>query len=531
MSVLLTILAALPFILLFVLIVIFKWGTFKTMPLIWFTTAISLIFFWKTSVILIAASFIKGTFIALEIMLIIFGAIWIITLLNKKQQIPILQNLLSSISPDARIQAILIAWLFGSLIEGLAGFGTPAALAAPLLVSIGFTPVLAVILSLIANSSAVSFGAAGTPVLLGLSSLALEGTIIQEITKNTAILHFIAGLLIPIILAYLVTSHLKPGIKKIHSVLKIIPFAIFAWLSFMIPYILIAIFIGPELPSILGALIGLLLTGLAAHYKFLAPKEILSMPLNSNTKTPKKQKIAFKKYLLALSPYFLIVAFLFITRYFTQIKNLLSGTTINYKNILGTTLTYSFAPLYTPSFYFILSGLIFMFIFKAKKSEISSTLSETFNKVKRPAIALIFALALVQLFLISDLNPESIASMPLLLAGLFSKFSSTLYIFISPFIGAFGSFLAGSNTVSNLLFGSFQLQSAITLGLPIGLILALQTVGGAIGNMIAIHNILAASATVGLHDMEWKIIRRTILVSVVYALIVGLAAFILFGLM
>ncbi|PIN88875.1 lactate permease [Candidatus Pacearchaeota archaeon CG10_big_fil_rev_8_21_14_0_10_34_76] len=522
----LTLLAALPFILLFVLVIIRKWSTFKAMPLVWLITTLSILFAWKVAPILIAASFIKGFFIAIEIMLIIFGAVWVIALLKEKKQISTLQNLLSSISPDARIQAILIAWLFGSLIEGLAGFGTPAALAAPLLVSIGFAPFLAVVLSVIANTTAVSFGAAGTPIILGLGSLNLTPETIIEITKNTAILHAIGGLLIPLVLSYLVITHLKHKKQKTSELfIHIIPFAIFAWLSFTIPYVLIAFLVGPELPSILGGIIGLILTGLAAHYNFLTPKEIVST--NNKRSKEKHKKISLKSYFLALSPYLLIIIFLFLTRVISPLKNFLSSISISYNNILLTEISYSFLPFYTPAFYFILSGLIFAIIFKASKHNISSSIKRTLDKIKAPAFALIFALALVQLFLISSINDSGIPSMPLLLAQSFAKIFGNLFVFISPFIGNLGSFIAGSNTVSNLLFGSFQAQTASSLSLPISLILALQVVGGAIGNMVAIHNILAASATVGLKNLEWKIIRKTILVMTAHSLIVGISAFVM----
>src|SRR3989344_413719 len=183
-----TLAAILPFVLLLVLIVVKKWSSLKVMPLVWFVTALISLLIWKLNIKLISASFIKGTFLTLEIMLIIFGAVWLLTILQEKKRMHYIQEFLSSISPDARIQAIIIAWLFGSLIEGVAGFGTPAAIVAPLLVSLGFTPLLSVVLALISNSTAVSFGAAGTPILLGLGSLNIEKDILQEVTRNTALL-------------------------------------------------------------------------------------------------------------------------------------------------------------------------------------------------------------------------------------------------------------------------------------------------------------------------------------------------------
>ena len=210
-----------------------------------------------------------------------------------------------------------------------------------------------------------------------------------------------------------------------------------------------------------------------------------------------------------------------------MIKNNLVNFSLNYQNILGTGISYAFNYFFTPSFYFLLAIIFTAIIFKTKPKEIKQTLSKTIHQLEKPALTLLFILALVQLFLISERNPLEIQSMPLLLAETAASLTGQFFIILSPFIGTFGAFIAGSNTVSNLLLGSFQASTAQALGISVILILALQTVGGAIGNMIAIHNIVAASATVKLHDKEGEIIRKTIKTCLLYALIVGIAGMIL----
>lgn len=517
MELIITLLALLPFVLIFGLIVVLKWSALKTMPLVWLTTAVIAFFVWRLDIIWISASFIKGTLIALEIMLIIFGAVWIIEILKKKKQIHFLQNLLSSISPDIRIQALIIAFLFGAMIEGVAGFGTPAALAAPLLVSLGFTPLLAVVISLIANSSPVSFGAAGTPILLGLGGLGFESNILQEVTKNVALYHSIASFIVPLAIVYFVIKFSKEKEKK-KAFIETLPFCIFVWLAFAIPFLLVAIYVGPELPSIVGGFVGLFVVSLAAHYKILTPKNVITFNKG------KRKKLNLKKSLLSITPYALIIIFLTLSRIIPNIKNTLTNISLDINNILTTNVNYSFLPFFTPSFTFILVGIICLFIFKANFKEAKITLKNTLNKVKLPTIALIFVLALVQLFIISGNNSLNIPSMPLLLAQASSALLGKFFILLSPFIGLFGSFIAGSNTVSNLLFGSFQAETAKALGISVITILSLQVVGGAIGNMIALHNVLAASATVGLKNQEGNIIRKTLVISLLYAAIVAVIA-------
>ncbi len=489
------------------------------MPLVWLITLLIVLSIWHLNPLLISASFVKGALIAIEIMLIIFSAIWLIAILQEKQKIKTLHTLLVSISPDARIQAIIIAWLFGSLIEGIAGFGTPAALAAPLLVSLGFNPILAVITSLVANSTAVSFGAAGTPILFGLGKLGFENDLLKQVYQTTAIFHFIGSIIIPILIAYFVVSF-KEKNEKIKRILEIVPFAILAWLSFSVPYIFIALFIGPELPSIIGGLVGLIITSTAAHYRILVPKKILSFD-----KKIKEQKPKFKSVITAVFPYFTIIFLLLISRTIPQIKEILSNITLEWKNILSTEINYQFLPLYTPSFYIIIASIICILLFNVKSSEIKITLAKTINKIKKPLLTLVFALALVQLILVSSNNTLNMPGIPIVIAESLANIFKNSYIFIAPLIGIFGAFLAGSNTLSNFLFGTVQSQTADSLNLPKTIILALQVVGGAIGNMIAVHNILAANATVGLVNKEGVIIRRIILVALIYALIVSLSAF------
>lgn len=515
-----TLAALIPFVLLFVLIVLKKIPAIKAMPLTWLITLIIALTVWKVFFIGVGASFLKAFFMTIEIMLIIFGAVLLIEVLKQKKQMGVIQNLLSSISPDARIQAIIIAFFFGALIEGIAGFGTPAALAAPLLVSLGFAPILAVVLSLISNSIPVSFGAAGTPILLGLAPLNLSAIEITNITNTTALLHSIAGFIIPIILVYLVIANSKER-KRFSSLIKTLPFAIFSWLVFVLPYYFIAKTGSAELPSIAAGLLGLIMISVVAHYRFLTPKKIIQF------KNYIPKKISFDKVIKSIVPYIIIILLLAITRIVPLIKEKVSSVIISATNIFNTGTSYSFLPFYTPSFYFILSVIICLVIYKATRKDIFISLKKSFNRIKLPFIALLFAIAFVQLLIISSNNLSGLPGIPALLAESISSISKSAYIGISPFIGAFGAFIGGSNTVSNLLFGLLQSETAKALGISIILILSLQVAGGAAGNMIAVHNVIAANSVVGLKNSEGKVIRKTIWAAIIYILILGIAGFVL----
>lgn len=519
-NLILTLVALIPFALLFVLIILRKIPALKSMPIIWLITVGITLAIWKVSFNSLSASFLKAFFMTVEIMLIIFGAVLLIEVLSQKKQIAILKNLLASISPDARIQAIIIACFFGALIEGIAGFGTPAALAAPLLISIGFAPVLAVVVSLIANSAPVSFGAAGTPILLGLAPLGLSALETAKITVTTTMLNSIAGVIILVIICYLVILHSKQE-NKFFNLAKTLPFIIFSWLMFVIPYYLIAFYIGPELPSIVAGLFGLVIVSIAAHYRIFTPKDTIQFSKQ------KPSKLSVGEIIKSILPYILIIFFLAITRIVPIVKNRLSSIILSWTGILNTGVSYSFLPLYTPSFYFILSAAICLIFYRATRKDVSISLKKSFNRIKLPFIALLFAIGFVQLLIISSSNSSALPGIPALLAQSISSVAKNAYIFISPFIGAFGSFIAGSNTVSNLLFGLLQSETAKTLGISVVLILSLQVAGGALGNMISVHNVIAANSVVGLKNSEGKVIRKTIWAAIIYALILGIIGFVL----
>ena len=506
---LLAIIASIPFILLFILLIPLKRPAIKALPIVWFVALIISYFVWNIELIYIPSSFLRAIFMALEIMLIVLGAVWLLEIVKQTKHIKNIEDFLAAISPDSRIQGIIIGWLFVSLMEGVAGFGTPAAIAAPLLVALGFTPLLAVTVALIGNSVATTFGAAGTPILLGFGNLGFERTILEQSGHFSAIFHSIASIVIPLSIVYLISSKKKGAFKEA------IPFAIFTWFVFTVPYLLSALFLGPELPSILASLISLMIISFAARKEFLTPRKEFML------KKQKQKKIEPKKAIFSMLPYLIVVSLLMASRAIPELRSALQSVSISWNNILGSSTQFSYLPLFTPAFYFFVAIVISLFAFKTPYKIVKSSLMESFLKIKSATIALIFALGFVQILIASSTNLRNIQSMPVVIAEALGNLFGNFYPFISPSIGALGSFISGSNTVSNILFGIFQSQSAVTLGISIPIILALQTVGGAVGNMIAIHNILAASATVGLKNQESLIIKKTIVVMLIYLLILG----------
>ncbi|MFQ5677087.1 MAG: L-lactate permease, partial [bacterium] len=204
--------AATPIIAAGVLLVGFRWPAQRVMPIIYASAALIALSIWRVPFPHVAASTIQGLFITFDILYIIFGALLLLNTLQHSGGMAAIRKGFRGISNDRRVQIVIIAWLFGAFIEGAAGFGTPAAIAAPLMVGLGFPALAAVMLGMMIQSTPVTFGAVGTPILVGVrgglenpqltKQLVSVGSDFESylrfIAGESAILHGIAGTLIPL---------------------------------------------------------------------------------------------------------------------------------------------------------------------------------------------------------------------------------------------------------------------------------------------------------------------------------------------
>ena len=162
-----------------------------------------------------------------------------------------------------------------------------------------------------------------------------------------------------------------------------------------------------------------------------------------------------------------------------------------------------------------------------KIKAVKSAFSESAKMLLGAGFVLVFTIPMVRIYINSGINPSEIPGMPIAMAEFVAAKVGTVYPLFAPSIGALGAFIAGSNTVSNLMFSLFQFGVATSLFMPTVIIVALQAVGAAAGNMIAIHNIVAASATVGFLGKEGLILKKTIIPTVYYLLVVGIIGLLL----
>lgn len=542
---LLALVAFSPILVAAVLLVGLNWPAKRAMPIAFILTVFIALWGWQMSPTRVLASSLQGLIITVTVLWIVFGAILMLNTLKHTGAISAIRGGFTNISPDRRIQAIIIAWCFGAFIEGASGFGTPAAIAAPLLVAIGFPALAAVLLGMMIQSTPVSFGAVGTPILVGinkgLDNQAIGHTLsaggsswdiyLQQVTTNVALIHATVGTLMPVLMVMMLTRFFGRN-RSWTEGLSILPFAIFAGLAFTVPYALTGMLLGPEFPSLIGGLVGLALVVTAARRGFLVPKN--SWDFAPENEWPAEWlgslKLDLKEaagrpmsLLLAWLPYVALALLLVASRVSPEFKASLLSVSLVFTDLLGEKgVSASIEPLYLPGGLLVFCALLATLIQARALAPLGRAVSESSRTLIGAGFVLIFTVPMVRIFINSGVNGADLASMPVTTANFAAGLVGEFFPALSASIGALGAFIAGSNTVSNMMFSQFQFEVAQTLGVSTAAMLALQAVGAAAGNMIAIHNVVAASATVGLLGREGATLRKTALPTLYYLLATGL---------
>ncbi|ABI57621.1 L-lactate permease [Alkalilimnicola ehrlichii MLHE-1] len=563
--------ALLPLATVALFLVILRWPAKHAMPLAYVVAVLVALFFWGTDLNVVAAASINGIVVALNILFIVFGAILLLYTLKESGAIATIQQGFRDISPDRRVQAIIVAWLFGCLIEGASGFGTPAAIAAPLLVALGFPAMAAVMSALIIQSTPVSFGAVGTPILVGVNAGLADQSVterviealgtthaemVNQIGMQVALIHSLVGFLVPLIMVGMLTRFFGANRSFVDG-LRAWPFALFAGVAFVVPYYAVAALLGPAFPSLIGGLIGLAIVVPAARKGFLIPKDTFHFEERSKWEpewisrlqdetTPERAEGFALSQMQAWAPYVVVAVLLVLTRTIDPVVDALQSVRFAWEDIFGSGITAASTPLYLPGFVLLVTSVITYFLHQMwTHGNYLNAWKTAGRTILAAGVALIFAVPMVQVFINSAPDglqtveeirmalqdgvglgaAAQVASMPEMLAQGVATLTGGLWPLFSPLIGGLGAFLAGSNTVSNLMFSFFQISTAEQIGLTASgatWVVALQAVGGAGGNMVTVHNVVAASATVGLIGREGDIIRKTLLPMVYYVLAAGL---------
>lgn len=526
------ILAAIPLLLAFFLMVLRNVSASKSVGVSFLLTVLLMHFVWQVSTLDTAAYTVYGVLKAVDLLLIVAGAIFLQNTLKKAGLMDVIRSGFQTISPDPRIQAIIIGYLFGAFIEGSAGFGTPAALAAPLLVGLGFPAVPACVVSLISNSTPVPFAAAGTPTLTTVSNMADQLTassvgqewFTREVTHKVCVYLGVGGLVVPILLVAVLVLCFGEREQRLRRILEMVPFSLLAALTFLVPYYLLGTFLGPEFASIVGAIAGMFLTVLAARFHILVPKHRWRFRTDAATpQTDLGTPPTTGQFFLAWTPYLAIAVLLFVTRVDVfGLKDILKGIYIPIHNILGVDgLNLDFQWAYNPGIFpFGVIALVTALVRRVPGRETAQVARDTGRQLANLTVALIAGVAMVQLMMHSGENGSGLDSMLSQISQLMVNLVGAAFPYMSPVIGIFGAFVSGSCTVSSTLFGPLQYETAELLGLSTTTIVALQLTGGALGNMICINNVVAVTSTTNAPGNEGRIIRTNLLPCLVYCAIV-----------
>ena len=473
-------------------------------------------FAYKMPFSLIGASFVQGFANGMwPIAWIIIAAIFLYKLSIKSGSFEVIKESVMSITPDHRIQVILIGFCFGSFLEGAIGFGGPVAITAALLVGLGLKPLYAAGLCLIANTAPVAFGAVGIPIIAMTNLVGVEQ---HEVSAMVGRMLVPLSLSVPFFIVFLMD-----GLK---GVKETFPAILVAAVSFTGTQFLSSNFLGAELPDILSAVVSLACTTI--FLKFWKVKNVFRLDdvKDFSQKSNLSLGVIFKAWL----PFILLIICIVI---WTQpfFKALFDkGSVLDYSRVqlvfsnlegsivdiegkaIGLAHGISFIGLQAGTAILVAAILTILFL-QIKLNVVEEALGDTLKEMAIPCITI----GLVVAFAFIAKN----SGMSGTLGTAFAETGSA-FAFFSPVIGWIGVFLTGSDTSANLLFGPLQQVTANALGVKEALFLAANSVGGVVGKMISPQSIAIACAAVGLVGKESDLFRFTLKYSIGFVIIIGI---------
>jgi len=485
------------------------------------------IFFYRMPLVQALSSVVYGFFYGLwPIAWIIFGAVFLYKISVKTGQFDIIRQSILSITQDQRLQMLLVGFSFGAFLEGAAGFGAPVAITAALLVGLGFKPLYAAGLCLIANTAPVAFGALGIPIIVAGQVSDLDPFVVGQM----------AGRQLPI-LTIIVLFWLMAIMDGWRGIKETWPAVLVGGGAFAITQFLTANYIGPILPDITSAIASML--ALVVLFKFWQPKHIFRFEMQDKNQ-PADQSVAQTDLvdklavLKAWSPFLILTVMvtLWSIKPFKQLfsaggalqswifsievpylHNLIERMPPVMKDPSPYAAVYSFNWFSATGTAIFIAALLSIFLLKMRLKAAVGTFKETFAELKVPiySIGMVLAFAFVANY--SGLS----ATLALALSHTGSAFT-----FFSPFLGWLGVFLTGSDTSSNALFGALQATTAQQIGVSDVLLVAANTTGGVTGKMISPQSIAIACAAVGLAGRESELFRFTLKHSLWFAVMIGI---------
>ncbi len=500
-------LAILPILWLMLALSILKKPAFKACPAALFIAVVLALVYWKMPVLNCLSGGLEGVAMAIwPISLVIIAAVFTYNLCIATGSMDIIKRILTGVSRDKRILLLIIGWGFGGFLEGMAGFGTAVAIPASMLCGLGFSPILATAACLVANTVPTAFGSVGIPTVTMAQITGLSG---EALTWNTAVQLMPLVVIIPFIMIIIMG-------KSIRALKGIWPIVLASGLSFALTEILAARFLGAELPVIIGSISSMIVTILIAKkwYKDTDPEyEIVSetQETKSNTTAAEAGK--------AWMPFILIFIFLLVTsKMIPFIHDALSAVktaVVIYKGEGAS--PYTFTWLATPGVLILAAAVIGGKVQGAKFRQMWKVFVDTIKQMWKTILTIVSIMAMAKIM--------SYSGMIAAIAGMLVAVTGSFYPFAAPFVGAIGSFVTGSGTSANVLFGNLQVETAANLGISQTWLAAANTVGATIGKMISPQSIAIGAAATNLVGSESKILNTVIKYCALLIIIAGCVAF------
>lgn len=502
-------LAILPIIFLVVALMVLKLPGHKACPLALLITILEALFIWKQGGMDVVTGTIEGFVMAIwPICLVIIAAVFTYNLVVYTKNIEVIKNMLASVSTDKRILVLIIAWGFGAFMEGMAGFGTAVAIPAGILMGLGFDPLFAAMVCLVANTTPVAFGSIGVPEITAASIAGLNS---GEIALHTIIQTSIMSVLVPFMVVYM--TGLSKGKKGLEAFKGIWLITLMSGLSFTVAQYITAKFISSELPSILGSVVCMaVIIILTKMFKINNP--------DFSIKTEKViSSVNLKQAFIAWSPFIFVLLFLVFTSSLVPIIHkplaAVKSSIIIYSGKGAA--PYTFAWLSTPGVQIIVAAFIGGLVQKCPVKDIIAILFKTIKQMSKTVITIMSVIATAKVM--------GYCGMIQVIADFIVNITGSFYPFVAPFLGSVGTFVTGSATSSTVLFTKLQCTAAVVLNMSPTWLVASNVVGSTAGKIISPQSIAVATAAAGIVGKESEILTGVIKYYIIFILIYGLVTY------
>lgn len=468
----------------------------------WLATVLIAILFFGANFELVAFTYVKAFLLSMDVLLIIWTALFLYILTEQAGTISRIGNWLSHITRDKALQGIFLGWLFPSFLQGMGGFGVPVAVAAPLLVSTGFNPVQALVMSSIGHAWGVTFGSMSSSFQSMMAVTNLSGDLLAPASSVLlGIASFFSGLLV---------TYVADGFKGVKS----------AFLTTTLMSGILAF--GQYFLSTNG--LWIIAVTVPALVALIVNYLIISRSNRTSSNSPTTQK----EMLLSFLPYIILVSLTLAFNLIPWINKTLGQLrfelffpeiTTGLGDVTAAGPGRAIKLLTHPGTIIFLSALVTYSVFRMagmlKKNAFSQIFKKTAKSATNTTIS-IFTMVGIATIMSHTKMTEILA------IGISRAFNHNLFPLVSPFIGALGAFITGSNSNSNVLFAVLQMRTAELLGLSVPLILGAQTAGGALGSMMAPAKVILGCATVGLGNKEGEVIGKILIYGISLVLLTGL---------